>query len=268
MRYISNLVIFLISLNVLATYASEDIEIGTVRIATGSAPPYYDASLPGGGPLTMNIMLACKEANLECEIDFLPWNRAYSMLEAGEIDMAFSFSKNEERLKKFVYSREPVLIGTVSIFFIRSKFPNGIHFTEYEDLVGYTMLGFDPAWYAADFKKIGINTIWLLTNSNKWKMLLYGRGDALLADTYQGLYELRQHEQESDAFEGSIGFTVRSYTADSGLFDYIVFSRPHFDKRRQQIRDSLDQAFKKLDVATTVMKALDGQYSGDTHEVQ
>ena len=108
MQYISNLVIFLISLNVLATYASEDIEIGTVKIVTGEYPPYYDASLPDGGPVAMNIMLACKAADLECKIDFLPWNRVNYMLEAGEIDMAFAFAKTEERMEIYVFSKEAV----------------------------------------------------------------------------------------------------------------------------------------------------------------
>ncbi len=268
MRYIPYIIITLISFSVLTTYASDDTEIGTVKIVSGGYPPYYDASLPGGGPIAINIMLACKEANLECKIDFLPWNRVYDSLEAGEVDIAFSFAKTEERLEKYVYSREAVLSFSDAVFFLKSKFPNGIHFTEYEDLVGYTMLGFDPSRHSEGFKKSGVDTIWMITNANRWKMLLLGRADALLADTYQGLYELRQQEQESDAFEGSIGFTVRSYTADSGLFDYIVFSRPHFDKRRQLIRDLMDQALEKLNVKSAVSKVLDEQYSGDSHEVQ
>jgi len=183
MRYIINLVIIFISFNVAATYASDDTEIGTVKIVTGDWPPYYGASLPGGGPVAINIMLACKEANLKCELDFLPWNRVYYTLEAGEVDMAFSFAKTEERLVKYVYSQEAIHYFSDSIFFLKSKFPNGIHISEYKDLIGYTMLGDDPAWYAEGFKKAGVNTIWMLTGANKWKMLLLGRGDALISDT-------------------------------------------------------------------------------------
>ncbi len=268
MRYIPYIIITLISFSVLTTYASDDTEIGTVKIVSGGYPPYYDASLPGGGPIAINIMLACKEANLECKIDFLPWNRVYDSLEAGEVDIAFSFAKTEERLEKYVYSREAVLSFSDAVFFLKSKFPNGIHFTEYEDLVGIKMLGDDPAWYAEGFKKAGVNTIWMLTGANKWKMLLLGRADALLADTYQGLYELRQQEQASDAFKGRIGFTERSYTAESNVLDYIIFSKPHFDKRRQLIRDLMDQALEKLDLKSAVSKVLDEQYSGDAHRVQ
>ena len=268
MRYISHIFTTLISISVFTAYASEDTEIGTVKIVTGNWPPYYSALLPGDGPVAMNIMLACKEANLKCEIDFLPWNRVYYMLENDQVDIAFAYAKTEERLKKYVYSQQAVLYFSDSVFFIKSKFPNGIHFSEYKDLIGFKMLGDDPSWYAEDFKKVGVNTIWMITSSNKWKMLLLGRGDALLSDTYKGLYEVRQQEQASDAFKGRIGFTRNSYPAESIRPSYIIFSRPHFDKRRQQIRDSIDKALKKLDVANTVMKALDGQYSGDSHEVQ
>jgi len=268
MRYISYIFITFISFNVVATYAAEDIEIGTVKIVTGDYPPYYSASLPDGGPVAMKIMLACKETNLKCEIEFLPWNRVYYTLEAGEVDMAFSFAKTEERLVKYVYSQEAISYFSDSIFFLKSKFPNGIHISEYKDLIGLKMLGDDPSWYAEGFKKVGVNTIWMLTGANKWKMLLLGRGDALLADTYQGLYELRQQEQASDAYTGRIGFTERSYTGESYLPDYLIFSKPHFDKRRQLIRDTIDQALEKLDTATIVMKALDEEYSGDTHQVQ
>jgi ABC-type amino acid transport substrate-binding protein len=192
----------------------------------------------------------------------------YYSLEAGDVDIAFAFAKTEERLEKYVYSREAVSSFSDAVFFLKSKFPNGIHFTEYEDLVGIKMLGDDPAWYAEGFKKAGVNTIWMMASSNKWKMLLLGRADALISDTYQGLYELRQQEQASDAFKGRIGFTERSHAGESDSTDYLIFSKPHFDKRRQLIRDTIDQALEKLDTATNVMKALDEEYSGDTHEVQ
>ena len=48
----------------------------------------------------------------------------------------------------------------MSVFFVKSKFPDGIHFTDYKDLVGYTMLGDKTDWYSADFKKFGVDTIW------------------------------------------------------------------------------------------------------------
>jgi ABC-type amino acid transport substrate-binding protein len=193
----------------------------------------------------------------------------YYSLENGEADMAFSFAKTEERLKKYVYSRQPLYSHySDSIFFLKSKFPNGIHFGEYKDLVGYTMLGDDPSWYAEDFKKLGVDTIWLLTGANKWRMLLLGRADALLSDTYQGLYELREKEQASDAFKGRIGFKERTYPAEIKSIDYIIFSKPHFDNRTQLIRDSMDQALEKLDLQAAVTKVLDEQYSSDPHQVQ
>ncbi len=268
MRCIRNIAIILVSFNVVATYASEELDIGTVKIVTGDWPPYYGSLLPDGGPVAMNIMLACKEAKFDCNIDFLSWNRVWYTLEAGEADMAFAYAKTEERLEKYAYSRAAIHYFSESVFFLKSKFPNGIDFAEYKDLVGYTMLGHDPSWYAEGFKTSGVNTTWMLSTADKWKMLLLGRADALLSDVYQGLYELRQQEQASDAFKGHIGFTERSYTAESNVPDYIIFSKPHFDKRRQLIRDSLDQALMRMDVAATVASTLDDQYSGDAHEVQ
>lgn len=269
MRYLSNLFIILVSFNGLPTFAAEDIEIGTVRIATGAYPPYYAASLPGGGPVAVNIMRACELANLDCVIEFLPWNRVLLVLEAGEIDMTFAWSITEERLNAYVFSREAVVFGHVSTFFIRSRFPNGIHFAKYQDLVGYTMLGDEGSWYAADFKKIGVDTVWIPIGANRWKMLEAGKGDAFLADTYQALYTLRRWDYGlSGAFKEEVGFTEKSYSDESEFYDRLMFSKANFDGRRQRIRDSMDKALDKLDIMTTVRKILDEQYSRDVLQVQ
>jgi len=182
--------------------------------------------------------------------------------------MTFAWSNTEQRRVKYVFSAEPVVFGPTVVFFSKRKFPNGIHFTEYKDLVGYTMLGDEYSWYAEDFKKAGVSTVWMRDTSDEWKMLLLGRGDALLAETYQGLYELQQLDQESDAYKESIGFTNRSYPEESESPDHLIFSKPHFDKRRRLIRDSIDKALKKLDVTTAVRNLLDEQFSGDTRQVQ
>ncbi len=258
----------LLSLHVLTTHAATDMEIGTVRIATGDYPPYYAASLPDGGPVAANIMIACKEANLDCKTDFLPWNRVVSMLEAGETDMTFAWSNTEQRRVKYVFSAEPVVFGPTVVFFSKRKFPNGIHFAEFKDLVGYTMLGDESSWYAADFKKFGVKTVWMSANANQWRMLELGRGEALIADAYQGLYTLRQQKRVSDEFMKHIGFTKQSTFKESEFNGYFMFSKSHFDKRKQRIRDSIDKAVKKLGIAATVSKILDEQYSRDAHQVQ
>ncbi len=266
--YISKLIILLISCSILVTYASEDVEIGTVKIVTGDYPPYYASSLPGGGPIAIKIMLACKEANLKCKIDYFPWKRALAMIDAGNADLTFTWSITEERTQKYIFSREAVIFSSVAVFFKKSKFPDGIHFTEHKDLVGYTMLGDPTSWYAEDFKKLGVETIWMSGNANIWQMLRFGRAQAILLDTYYGLYTLKKDRHELDASAASIGFTKQHYTAESEFHEHLMFSKPHFNKRRQRIKDSLDKALKKLEIMTMVEKMLDEQYSGDAHEVR
>ena len=184
--------------------------------------------------------------------------------------MTFAWSYNEQRTKKYIFSREPVVFGPVGVFFIKSKFPKGIHFSEYKDLIDYTVLAQRPSWYESDFKKFGVRTIWMAPDANRWKMLLVGRGggEALLADVYEGLYSIQKQTQLSDASKQSIGYTVQSNVEESEFHGFLMFSKPHFDKRRQLIRDAMDKALKELDIMAAVGKSLDEHYSGDTHQVQ
>jgi len=245
-RHLNSFLIVLICFTVSAPLASEDIEIGPVIIATGEYPPYYASWLPDYGPVSINIMLACKEANLECKIEFYYWGRVIGMLEKGDIDFTFSYAITEERLKKYVFSREGVVYSPIAVFFVKKKFPEGIHFSEYKDLSGYKMLGYKRSWYAPDFKKFDVKTEWMPSNADRWKMLNFGRGgsEAFLADIFHALYELR-HLELPDKLKENIGFTERSNFAVSENYDRLMFSRSRFDKRRQLIRDKMDRAIRK-----------------------
>lgn len=242
--------------------------IGQVRVATGKYRPYYGKNLIEGGPVTANIRFACKRAKLNCIFEFVEWDQVPIWLEAEKIDFTYTYSKTEDRLKKYVFSNEPVTTaGNTSIFYRKSAFPNGIHFREHKDLVGCAMLGSPGSWYAADFKELGVKTKWEYVIP--WLALGSGKEgvEAYLTDTYVGLEELRLLDRESGDLIRDIAFSRQDSSGIEEEPGRLMFQKKHFDERKEFIRDALDKTFKKLNITNTIEMTMTREYAATKREV-
>jgi len=65
-----------------------------------------------------------------------PWNRCIKMIEDGDADILFGVTKTAEREAIMEYTI-PLFINAVSIFYDKTKFPNGIKWETFDDLKKY-----------------------------------------------------------------------------------------------------------------------------------
>lgn len=62
----------------------------------------------------------------------IPWKRVLYSTEQGKVDITFPILKNDEREKKYYYSK-PVLPAETSMFYLAEKFPNGLNWDTLSD---------------------------------------------------------------------------------------------------------------------------------------
>lgn len=88
----------------------------TRHFVTEHFPPYTRASEGrAGGPMVDVLLAACARLDWHCEIEVLPWRRALSLAETGQVDGIFTVVDTPERRQAFRLS-VPVLEGRYTLF--------------------------------------------------------------------------------------------------------------------------------------------------------
>jgi len=91
-----------------------------ITFVTGEYPPYSSQKLKNFGFYSEIIMEVCREAKLDCKIDFYPWIRAEKLVEAGSVFAAYPYRFNLERRKKYFLS-ETIFCGRSKLFYYSKK---------------------------------------------------------------------------------------------------------------------------------------------------
>jgi len=117
----------------------------TYQVASGSFPPFTSESMPNGGLTTEIVDLAISSMGHELSVSYLPWRRGHIQTLSGEFFGTYPYSKNDERLKVWYFSK--ALYELEEVFF--SQKSNPIDYSSTSDLqgksvckpVGYNLFG-------------------------------------------------------------------------------------------------------------------------------
>lgn len=108
-------------------------DYGTVTLVTGNDyPPFTDQSLDQGGMLTEIVRTALLEANLNLDITFEGWSEGFDKAQAGRFQGTFPWFFNDERDKRFFYSKP--LFDVLILAFVREE--SELRYQDQDDLIG------------------------------------------------------------------------------------------------------------------------------------
>ena len=126
---------FLISLSFfpLSTIAKK------LKCATNDFPPFgFEKEIQGqkapAGVEVEIFNLICKELNLTCSLELLPWKRMINQVKRGEIDCMFAAFKTEKRETFMEYTSVPFHVSNLTFFIGKSD--KSFKFSKLKDLKG------------------------------------------------------------------------------------------------------------------------------------
>ena len=97
-----------------------------LRLVTGNDyAPYADASLPHGGLAAEIVMRAFAEAEIEVQIDHVPWPEGFALARDGAYSGTFPYLLVEERQRHFAYSHPIYEIRRLLLSSIRNPIEPG-----------------------------------------------------------------------------------------------------------------------------------------------
>lgn len=160
-------------------------------------PPFTARDLPNYGVLGHVFQEAAARGNVDIEIDFMPWNRAVTLVKKGQIAGLFCSNYSEERTKWLHFTEESFL-SPAGGFFMRQD--NLITWDKLSDLkgksIGVLKSGYSEEYLTAHSK--GQLTIKSYANELAgMRMLAGGRYDLILMSKVDGLLLLEQKLPES-----------------------------------------------------------------------
>ncbi len=166
----------------------------TANLVTLEWPPYLGSNLKNQGFVAEVVREAFTRAGYQVTIDFLPWNRAFSLTKRGDYDGLVTAYFVPDRLDYFNYHQEPIAKAEVVLMELEGR---GIEYQELEDLKSYKIgvrRGFaHPAEFdAADY----LNKIQEESTVTLLRMLLGSRFDLIVEDKNVLLYKLEKEFEE------------------------------------------------------------------------
>ncbi len=112
------------------------------QFATEPFAPYtYEQGGQAAGPMVEVLVEVCQRMKIQCRIDVLPWRRALSAAERGQIDGVFTVVDVPERRAAFHVSA-PVMEARYTFF---APTTSGFAFQRAEDLRGRTIGVYGPS---------------------------------------------------------------------------------------------------------------------------
>jgi polar amino acid transport system substrate-binding protein len=94
---------------------------GSILLTSGEWPPFYSASLPGGGFANRVVRESFALEGITVEYAFLPWRRALESADQGPAVGSAGWLPMEERRKRFLFSDS--VFESARVFFHRRDVP-------------------------------------------------------------------------------------------------------------------------------------------------
>ncbi|MBN1500567.1 MAG: ABC transporter substrate-binding protein [Spirochaetes bacterium] len=112
----------------------------TIVIGVPESAPYFSEKIPGNGMVCELLTEAFKNQGYEVSFQFLPLARLYRSLKESKvtcIPYGLGSLTPEEKLQ--VFETRPVYFSQYVLFYKKSKFPQGVNFTNLSELRNYVV---------------------------------------------------------------------------------------------------------------------------------
>lgn len=182
MKYLSITLLLLITLFSSPLPAQTD----TVLLSSSNYYPHYAADLPQQGAVSEIIRQAFLLQDINTEIDFMPFARAYREAQQANYIGLVAGWYNDKRAEHFYYS-QPLYANQI-VFFKRKD--TTVHYTDYANLTQKNLRMALVQGYLdlPGLPESGITTIQVATDEQAFQMLARNRVDLVPADILNGLY--------------------------------------------------------------------------------
>ncbi|WGL59279.1 transporter substrate-binding domain-containing protein [Pigmentibacter sp. JX0631] len=216
---------------------------------TGEYPPFSSQAIPDEGIAVEIVKKICKEANLNCSIQFLPWLRCEYLVESGKAFAAFPYAISDERRKKYFFS-EPIFYADSHIFFTSSKIKlvDSISLNEIKKL-NLTIGILRGNFYAENFKILGIKFEESSDYSSLLKKLLNNRIDAIIEGNIVLRYEIKSQKLPNSKDIKSIQISEFKNTSN-----ILIVAKKYANS--QKILEKINLAIKKLKINGTIERII------------
>lgn len=114
------------------------------------APFSYEVERAAAGPVVEIVKAVCKEMEISCSFELLPWIRAQEYVKTGRANGMFIIGWTEERSRWLHFS--PPILNTEYGVFVRTD--NPLEFNNSFDIKGYTIGVYGPSSTSISLDKI------------------------------------------------------------------------------------------------------------------
>ena len=175
------------------SYAKNSLKIGSDEWAPFHSAGTSEKDVQG---FTADLVRAVlKSMNVDiAEHQIYPWKRAVKMVFDGQLDVVFTATKTDERMKYCYFPEEP-LTDFSYIFFIRKEDEGTLAYDTFDDLKGHqigTVRGFSYTKEFMDFIKKEKNYEEVTVGSQNFKKLMKKRIDYVATPKRVGYNHVRE----------------------------------------------------------------------------
>ncbi|MGM0451523.1 MAG: substrate-binding periplasmic protein, partial [Pseudomonadota bacterium] len=139
------------------SWSDEGQDDEPVLLVTGEWPPFTSQDMDGSGYFTAVVTQVFERMDQPYEVRFMPWKRTMAMIEKGEAFATFPYRITDQRQQKHTFSRA-VTTSSGRLFYLDSRFPNGLQWQDYGDLKDYKIGGTLGYWYEAEFRRADLDS--------------------------------------------------------------------------------------------------------------
>ncbi len=160
----------------------------TIKFATGEWPPWVSEAMSGGGVSAEIVTAVVLEMGYRAEFEFVPWKRAYQIVENGDAWATFPVAYTEKRASTFNYSGV-IGVSEYRIFRYGDRVTDAA-WNNIEDLKPYKLCGAFGFFYIDMFKRAGLDLELARTEDLALKMLVNERCDILPMNKLVGWFRI------------------------------------------------------------------------------
>lgn len=220
----------------------------TIVFTTGEWEPYVGETMVDYGPASKVITTVCERLNYKCEIEFMPWRRAYEMAKRGKVPATYLWTPTEKRSEEMFEGKEPVGFTRTYTFYRKSKFPDGLELDSYEAIAksGYKPVAVNGYVQADLLEDAGAEPHIVREAKLAWMMIEKNRADINVANDLVGFGDIKKY---APAILEDMA-TSSKPVAESKM--KIFFSRVHPDGK--ELMNEFDKVLAEMNKAGEIDK--------------
>lgn len=218
------------------TISSNGYAEKTITLDIGEWAPYTSKKDPEGKIAETLVTESFKLVNIDVVYKYYPWKRAYMHAKEGGSSGTFPWYRNEDRLNDFIVCNEPILVGKVTFFHLKSF---DFQWKTLENVKKYKIGGVIGYAVVEIFKDNGIKVEEVPNGELNYRKLLAGRIDAVAEDFFVGYNTINK------LFKPEIAALFTHHPKPQEQRDMFMLISKQIPNG-QELADKFDKGLKKL----------------------